>query len=153
MNKKKIWIKAILIPLVIGGIVGILTSGSMEEFSHLTKPPLAPPGIVFPIVWGILYVLMGISYARLETKGMMNSKTKLIYYAQLLVNALWSIIFFMLKWRLFAFFWILLLIALVITMIVVFYQKDKVAGLLQIPYLLWISFAAYLTMGIYLLNR
>jgi len=72
---------------------------------------------------------------------------------QLLVNALWPIFFFVLKWRLFAFLWILLLLALVVVMIIRFYRKNKIAGLLQIPYLLWTTFATYLNLGVYLLNR
>lgn len=152
MSKPKIYIVSILIPLIVGGLVGWVTAGEMEAFEALNKPPLSPPGILFPIVWSILYILMGVSYAILKTNGLVDSKVNLIYYIQLGVNALWSIIFFNLKWRLFAFFWLLLLIGLVIAMIVVFYRKKKIAGLLQIPYLVWCTFAAYLNMAIYLLN-
>ena len=153
MSKPKIYIVSILIPLIIGGIVAWITSGQMEAFETLNQPPLSPPGILFPIVWSILYILMGISYAILKTNGLVDSKVNLIYYLQLAVNALWSIIFFNLKWRLFAFFWLLLLIGLVIAMIVIFYKRNKTAGLLQIPYLAWCTFAAYLNIAIYLLNR
>ena len=109
--------------------------------------------ILFPIAWTILYILMGISYALLATKDLIDSKTKLLYYVQLFVNALWSIFFFTLKWRLFAFVWILLLDVLVTLMIIDFYKKNKIAGLLQIPYLIWILFASYLNLSIYLLNN
>ena len=153
MSKPKVYIISILIPLIIGGIVAWITSGQMEAFETLNQPKLSPPGILFPIVWSILYILMGISYAILKTNGLVDSQVNLIYYLQLAVNALWSIIFFNLKWRLFAFFWLLLLIGLVIAMIVIFYNKNKTAGLLQIPYLAWCTFAAYLNMAIYLLNR
>ena len=78
--------------------------------------------------------------------------TRQLYYIQLAVNTLWSIIFFIFKWRLFAFIWILILIILVILMIIDFYKKNKLAGLLQIPYLLWLIFAAYLNLGVYILN-
>ena len=146
-----IWVKSILIPLIVGGIVGWITSRFID-YESINRPPLSPPSIVFPIVWTILYTLMGISYAKLEVENNVNTSTMWIYYAQLFVNALWSIFFFVFKWRLFSFLWILLLIALVVKMIIEFYKKDKVAGLLQIPYLIWICFAAYLNLGVYILN-
>lgn len=152
MNKN-VWtyIKAILVPLIVGGVVGIVISGAMD-YNSLEKPTLAPPAIVFPIVWTIIYILMGISYGRLKIKELTNEKIDFIYYTQLVINALWSIFFFVFKWRLFSFFWILLLIVFVIWMIIEFYKKDKVAGLLQIPYLLWILFASYLNLSFYILN-
>lgn len=152
MNKIWIYIKSILVPVIIGGIVGFIISGSMD-YTSLQKPFLAPPAILFPIVWTILYILMGVSYGGLKVKGLTDDKINFIYYMQLAINALWSIFFFSLKWRLFAFFWILLLIVFVIWMIIEFYKKDKIAGLLQIPYLLWILFASYLNLSFYLLNR
>ena len=105
------------------------------------------------MAWTILYVLMGVSYGILESKSLVNSEINFIYYLQLFVNAMWSIIFFTLEWRLFAFIWLLILILLIIMLIIKFYSKDKVAGLLQIPYLLWGLFASYLNLSIYLLNR
>lgn len=153
MSKITKYTKAILIPLLVGTVVGLLTSNSMEEFNMLAKPFFSPPGILFPIVWTILYTLMGVSYGILDTKNLVDSEINSIYYWQLAVNALWSIIFFILNLRLFAFFWIVLLIILVITMISRFYNKNKVAGFLQIPYLIWISFAAILNLTIFLLNR
>ena len=150
--KIKIYIKDILVPVIIGGVVGLIISGSID-YNSLQKPPLAPPSIVFPIVWTIIYIIMGISYGMLKNENLVDSKTKWIYYIQLLINALWPIIFFTLKARFFAFIWIILLDILVITMIIDFYKKKKVAGILQIPYLLWSLFATYLNLGIYLLNR
>ncbi len=152
MSKVKIYAKSILIPVIVGGIVGFIISRFMD-YNVLQKPPLAPPGILFPIIWTILYILMGISYGRLDTKSLIDSKTNFIYYLQLFVNALWPIIFFVLKWRLFAFIWIVLLDILVILMIMQFYKKDKWSGLIQIPYLVWSLFASYLNLSIYLLNR
>lgn len=152
MSKVKIYIKSILIPVIVGGIVGIIISSSID-YNSLTKPFLAPPSIVFPIVWSILYIIMGISYGILESNEQIDGKINLIYYIQLGVNALWSIFFFLLKWRLFSFIWILLLAVLVIVMIIKFYQKNKVAGLIQIPYLLWVLFASYLNIAIYILNK
>lgn len=152
MSKLKIFTKSILIPVIVGGIVGLLISGSID-YNNLQKPFLAPPSILFPIVWTILYILMGISYGILKTKNLNTPDIKLIYYLQLFVNALWSIFFFTLEWRLFAFLWIILLDILVIIMIIRFYQKNKTAGLLQIPYLLWVIFASYLNLAIYLINK
>ena len=152
MSKVKIYIKSILIPVIVGGIVGAIISSTID-YNSLTKPFLAPPSIVFPIVWSILYVVMGISYGILESNGQIDGKINLIYYIQLGVNALWSIFFFTLKWRLFSFIWILLLAVLVIIMIIKFYQKNKIVGLIQIPYLLWVLFASYLNIAIYILNK
>ena len=151
MQKFKIYFKTILIPVLIGGIVGILISGSMD-YNYLEKPFLSPPSILFPIVWTILYILMGVSYGIIKDKGLMDSETKFIYYLQLFLNAIWPIIFFVFKWRLFAFIWILLLDVLVIVMLTNFYNKNKLAGLLQIPYLIWILFASYLNLAFYVLN-
>ncbi len=152
MSKTKIYVKSILIPVFIEGIVGLIISGSID-YNSLQKPFLAPPSILFPIVWTILYILMGVSYGILESKSLIEPKTKFIYYLQLFVNATWSIIFFTLKWRLFAFIWIILLDLLVIIMIIEFYKKNKIAGLIQIPYLLWVLFASYLNLAVYLLNK
>lgn len=152
MSKFKIYAKSILIPVIVGAVVGFIISGFID-YDTLQKPFLAPPSILFPIIWSILYVLMGISYGILDSNSLVDSQINSIYYLQLLVNALWPIFFFVLKWRLFAFIWILLLLALVVVMIIRFYRKNKVAGLLQLPYLLWTTFATYLNLGVYLLNR
>ena len=151
MNKVLVYIKSILVPLLIGGFVGLVTS-NYTNYNTLIQPIFAPPAILFPIVWTILYTLMGISYGILKSNSLTDDKINTIYYSQLFVNALWSFLFFVFQWRLFSFFWILLLIVLVILMIIEFYKKNKVAGLLQIPYLLWISFASILNLSIYLLN-
>lgn len=152
LNKFKTYFKAILIPVLVGGIVGFLISGSID-YNSLEKPFLSPPSITFPIVWTILYILMGISYAILESNSLVNSKINSIYYLQLFFNALWPIAFFLLKWRLFAFIWIIILAVLIIIMIARFYEKQKTAAWLQVPYLLWTLFATYLNFGVFLLNR
>ena len=152
MNKVWIYIKSILIPVIVGGVVGLLISQFMD-YEMLQKPPFAPPGFIFPIVWTILYILMGISYGILKTNNKVDDEINLIYYLQLGVNALWSIFFFIFKWRLFSFLWIILLAILVFIMIIKFYNKNKAAGLLQIPYLIWVLFASYLNLGFYILNR
>lgn len=152
MNKFKTYAKSILLPVILGGIVGLIISPFMD-YNELQKPFLAPPSILFPIIWSILYILMGVSYGILKDNKLNDKKTDLIYYLQLGVNLLWPIIFFVLKWRLFAFIWIILLAILVFLMIKTFYNKNKTAGLLQIPYLLWTVFATYLNLGIYILNN
>ena len=152
MEKFKTYLKAILIPVIVGGIVGWLTSSSID-YNSLQKPPLAPPSSWFPIVWTILYILMGVSYGILKDKNLVNEEINSIYYWQLGVNAFWSIFFFLFKWRLFAFVWIILLVILIIVMIMRFYHENKAAGLIQIPYLLWTLFATYLNFGIYWLNK
>lgn len=152
MKDFKVYIKSILIPIISGSIVGFIISGFMD-YNSLEKPAFAPPSILFPIVWTILYILMGISYGILKSNRLVNLNIKKIYYGQLIVNLLWPIAFFVFKARLFAFIWILLLVILIITMIYRFYLKNKIAGLLQIPYLAWSIFATYLNLFIYLLNK
>lgn len=152
MSKIKTYIKSILLPVIVGGVVGIIISKFMD-YNTLEKPFLSPPSIAFPIVWTILYILMGISYGRLKEKNINDTNIKTIYYLQLFVNALWSIIFFVFKLRLLAFVWIILLDILVFVMINIFYSKDKKAGLLQIPYLIWTLFATYINLFIYILNK
>lgn len=148
----KIYLKSILIPVVLGGFVGILTSSNMN-YSNLIKPVFSPTAILFPIVWTILYILMGVSYGILKSNLQLTEKGKNIYYLQLFVNYLWPIFFFVFDLKLFSFFWILLLIVLVVFMIKEFYYKNKLTGLLQIPYLLWLVFASVLNFSIYWLNR
>ena len=141
----------IFFPLIIGITVSILTQNSFN-LQELNQPPLTPPSLLFPIVWTILYILIGISYY-LYKKNTYTEKTEIIiYYTQLLVNALWTIIFFTLKLRFFAIIWILILVILIYTLITPFLQKYKPSAYLLIPYLIWCLFATYLTIGIYLLN-
>ena len=151
MKNLSTYIKSILVPVILGGIVGFIISGYMN-YSNLVQPSFAPPAILFPIVWTILYTLMGFSYGILKSNNLVDEKTNTIYYWQLFVNLLWPIFFFVFDWKLFSFICILLLIVLVILMIKEFYGKNKVAGLLQIPYLLWLIFASILNLSIYLLN-
>ena len=152
MNKLKIYAKAILIPFIVGILVGSLISSSID-YNNLEKPFLSPPSSVFPEVWTVLYILMGVSYGILDSNNLINENINQIYYFQLIVNALWPIIFFSLKWRLLAFFVIILLDVLVYMMVRKFYSKNKTAGLLQIPYLAWSIFASYLNLFVFILNR
>ena len=140
-----------LIPIVGGVLVGLIISGYMN-YGDMVKPPLSPPSYIFPIVWTILYILMGISYF-IATKDKENDKDlNQIYILQLLVNFFWPIIFFVLKMYFTAFFWIILLLILVIIMIKELLKNNKISGCLQIPYFIWLLFATYLNIGIFLLN-
>ena len=140
-----------LLPIVGGALVGLIISGYMN-YGDMVKPPLSPPSYIFPIVWTILYILMGISYF-IATKDNGNDKElNQIYILQLLVNFFWPIIFFVLKMYFSAFFWIILLIILVIYMIKELLKNNKISGYLQIPYFIWLLFATYLNIGIFLLN-
>lgn len=151
MKKFKTFAFSILIPVIAGGIVGFIIS-KFIDYNSLQKPALAPPSGLFPVVWTILYVLMGVSFGILATNGKDDGEAKLIYYAQLIVNLIWPIFFFVLKWRFISLIWIALLSVLVIIMTIKFYQRNKLAGLLQIPYILWTLFATYLNWGVYTLN-
>ena len=140
-----------LLPIIGGAIVGLITSGYMD-YQDMVKPPLSPPGIVFPIIWTILYILMGISYFIATKDNDDNKELDQIYLLQLLVNFMWPIIFFVLGMYFTAFLWIILLLILVIVMIKELLKVNKVSGYLQIPYLIWLLFATYLNLGITLLN-
>ena len=153
----KINIKHLAISLAIslgtGILAGLLTMGSMEQFEEISKPPLSPPGIVFPIVWFILYTLMGISsYIIYESQGENRTKALAVYAIQLVVNFIWPILFFNLDAYLLSFIWIMILWVLIIIMLIEFRKISKTAFWLQIPYLIWVTFAAYLNFGVFLLN-
>ena len=157
---KKNWknlIVCILIPLAVGSIAGLLTMGGMGEFATLNKPPLSPPAWLFPAVWAILYILMGISsyliYTSEEPKeSNLKSQALSTYGYQLLVNFLWPVFFFDFQWYFFSFLWLVFLWILVAKMILEFRKISPLAALLNVPYLLWLSFAAYLNLGVWLLN-
>ena len=151
-DKVKIYFKSILIPVLVGGVVGFIISPFID-YNVLQKPPFAPPSFLFPIIWTILYVLMGVSYGIIKSKDLAEDDINRTYYLQLIFNALWPIAFFIFKWRLFAALWIVILTLLVIVMTVRFYKKNNLAGILQVPYILWTLFATYLNIGVYLLNR
>jgi len=152
-NKIKPYVISILIALGVGGLSAFLTKDNMMIYQEINQPVLAPPPFLFPVVWTILFILMGISSAIIFTKNTSKSKKALIIYTiQLIINFFWSIIFFNLRNYLFAFMWILLLWILIILMIYNFYKVDKLAAYFQIPYLLWVTFASYLTFMIYILN-
>jgi tryptophan-rich sensory protein len=145
---------SLLISLGSGVISGFLTREETSVFfDTIVKAPLTPPAFVFPIVWTALYALMGYS-AWLVWKGKCNEKriSLFIYSLQLAFVFLWPIIFFVYKQFEISFFWIILLWLMIITMVILFYSCERKAGLLQIPYLIWVTFASYLTFAICVLN-
>lgn len=156
LKKYKSYIVSIAIALGVGGLSALATKGSMDIYGTLNQPPLSPPSFLFPIVWTILFVLMGIGSGGVYEKAKGNKdllkRPLTIYAINLLVNFLWSIIFFNLRAFLFAFVWLIFLIAIIITMIIEFGKVCKWCGNLQIPYLIWCLFALYLNAGIYILN-
>ena len=152
----KLLIKSIALPLLVGIVSGLLTRNAMSQFRLLNQPPLSPPAWLFPVVWTILYTLMGVSAYLIQTSDASEeekSDALAIYYYQLIVNFLWPVFFFNFGWYLFSFFWLLLLWTLVIWMIWRFDKINKVAAYLNIPYLLWLTFAGYLNFAIWWLNR
>ena len=155
MQKKLLtYAVSIAVALGVGSLSALITSGSMDIYSSVEAPPLSPSAIVFPIVWTILFTLMGISAARVYIANDYKWNNALtVYIIQLAVNFAWSIIFFNMRAFLFAFIWLILLWVLIIVMIKGFYKYDKIAAYLQIPYLLWVTFAGYLNLGIYYLNK
>ncbi len=145
---------ALAIPLAVGGLAALL-SGGTELYQTVTQPPLSPPGWVFPVVWTVLYLLMGYSSYRVYRSGkpkeQVGNALKL-YAAQLFFNFVWPIVFFGFRWYLGAFFVLLVLWILILLTLRAFTAIDETAGDLLIPYLLWVTFAGYLNLGIYFLN-
>lgn len=150
-------LKPLLISLAItlgtGALAGLITMGSMDSYGTLTKPPLSPPGALFPIVWTILYVLMGVAAYLIYTSHSPDKRRALtLYGVQLGLNFLWPILFFCFHAYLFSFFWLVALWILILWTMYAFYQIRPGAAYLLVPYLLWVTFAGYLNLGIYLLN-
>ena len=152
--KTKLLISSVVISVAVGALAGLLTTNSMEVFQNLTKPPLTPPAWVFPVVWIILYILMGVSAYLISISNHPERERALkVYGMQLFLNFLWSIVFFNLQEYLLAFVILVLLWILIITMIRMFHKINPLAAKLQIPYLLWVTFAGYLNLAIYFLNN
>lgn len=155
--KNKEWdlVKCIAIPLFVGGLSAFLSGGGMEAFALLKKPPFSPPGWIFPVVWTILYILMGIASWLIWDSGAEKQNVfyaLMVYGRQLFVNFFWPVFFFKLEWYLFAFVWLALLWGLILVNILVFYCIRKTAAYLLILYLVWVTFAGYLNLGIWYLN-
>lgn len=139
----------------VGALAGFLTRDATKVFSEsVHQPPFSPPMILFPIVWGILYLLMGIGAGRISLTPQSKDRSIAlnVFVFQLAVNFIWSLVFFNLQAFGFAFGWLLFLWVLIVVMIFAFHTADPVAAWLQVPYLLWVTFAAYLNLGVWLLN-
>ncbi len=153
----KTYIYSILIALGVGGLSALLTTGNMDIYSEITKPPLSPPSILFPIVWSILFVLMGVSSAMVsctKTATLRERNSALVTYGlSLFFNFFWSILFFNFRWFFVSFIWILILLYTIIKTIIKYKKINSIAAFLQIPYLLWVGFATYLNFSIWWLNR
>ncbi len=145
-------ILCIVIPLAVGGLSALSTRGGMEIFQSLNKPVLAPPSWLFPVAWTILYILMGVASYLVLVSEKPYHKALDIYGVQLAFNYLWPVFFFTLQAYLFSFIWLVLLWLLILAATVMFYRISKPAGYLMLPYLLWVTFAGYLNLSIYLLN-
>lgn len=152
--KLKSLVVNLLIPLVVGSLSGFLTMNSMKIYKDLNQPSFAPPSFLFPIAWTILYILMGISsYMVYESNSILKNKALKVYALQLLMNFIWPLLFFNARRYLFSFIWLIGIWCLVLWMIILFYKIKRTSGYLQIPYLLWLTFAAYLNLGVYFLNK
>ncbi|MDD6275324.1 MAG: tryptophan-rich sensory protein [Clostridia bacterium] len=141
------------LPLLYGAASALINMGSFDAYEQLNQPHFSPPSWVFPIVWTILYILMGISAYIVSDKGTEFPKRPLtVYIIQLVMNFIWPLLFFTFKAYFLSFIWLAVLSAIVIVMAVIFCRINKTAGLLQIPYIIWTIYAIYLNLGVYLLN-
>ncbi len=153
-GKYSTYILFIAFTLAVGGVSALLSRNGIAQYRYLVQPPLSPPALLFPIVWTVLYTLMGISASIIWNSKDENKETAIVIYAvQLAVNFLWPIFFFVFEARFLAFLWLLLLIFLVFLMIKHFCEISSLAAWLQLPYFVWLLFAAYLNLASYLLNR
>ena len=151
----KTYLVWVLLAEGVGALSGFLTKAGVAQYEAAAwKPPLTPPGWVFPVVWGILYVLMGLGAARVYLTPASDARSRALglFLLQLAVNFLWSIFFFNGRLYFFSFLWIMGLWGLILLMMTAFLPLDKWAAAMQIPYLLWVTFAAYLTFGVWRLN-
>jgi tryptophan-rich sensory protein len=154
-NKGKVFAFWIGLSVAVGLLSGFLSRPGMEEFGQTVRqPPLSPPAFLFPVVWTVLYVLMGVGAARirLHAPSPLRNQGINLFIAQLAVNFFWSPIFFVARCYPLAFLWLLLLWGLVAWMFLSFRKLDQLAARLQLPYLIWLTFAAYLSAGVWVLN-
>ncbi len=151
--KVKPFVIALAIPFGIQLLSYFVTKGSMDFYGEISKPPLAPPGWLFPVVWTVLYALMGISsYIVYSERSVYTGEALTIYGIQLAFNFCWSIFFFVLRAFLLSLVWLCGLFILIFIMIMAFRKVNRAAAYLQIPYAVWVLFAGYLNAGIFLLN-
>lgn len=155
--KIKNFFVSVLVPLAVGGVSALITMGNMDVYSTLNAPPLAPPAILFPIVWTLLYFLMGVSayLIRYSEKGSEKEKSTALftYGLSLFFNFFWSILFFRFRFFLFSFVWLVILWFLILKTILDYVRIRPSAAYLQIPYLVWVTFAGYLNLAFWYLNR
>ncbi len=147
---------SILLPLAVGGMAGALTSNSVGVYENLVLPSASPPASVFPVVWSVLYILMGIaSYLVWKSSADQTDKKRalVLYLVQLAFNFIWPLLFFNLENYLLAFIWLVAMLILIVLTTKVFSKISKLGARLMIPYLLWVVFAGYLNLSIYVLNR
>lgn len=140
------------IPLAVGGLSAMLSQSGMVAYAMMKKPALLPPGWLFPVVWTIMYILMGLASYLVLTSGKESDAALIAYAIQLFFNFFWSILFFRMGLCVTAFLWLIVLWFLILRTTVLFYRIVKTAGYLMIPYLLWVAFAGYLNLSICLLN-
>lgn len=153
MIKLKPLVINLLIPLSIGGLSAFFTRKSMNIYKTIEQPPLSPPGWLFPVVWTVLYILMGIAaYLVWMRDSTGRNGALLLYGAQLAFNFVWPLIFFKAQNFEVAFFWLAALWVLVLLTVIRFWAENRTAGMLLVPYLLWSTFAAYLNFGVWILN-
>lgn len=153
LKKYKQLIFSIVIALAIGGLSAFLTKDSMEIYHSINRPTLTPPGYLFPIVWSILYIMMGTSsYLIHQSDHRLKETALIIYYFQLLVNFSWPIVFFNYQNYLLALAILFVLVILIIILIKLTYQINHLSSYLLIPYLLWLLFALYLNFWIFIHN-
>lgn len=153
MRNGKALLFDLLLPLGVGGLAALLTGGAMEEYGSLHQPPLSPPGWVFPVVWTVLYLLMGLAAHLVRFSGDPRRGGFLwLYGLQLALNFGWTVIFFLFQGYLFALVWLGVLWCAVLCTMVGFFQVRPAAGWLLVPYLMWVGFAGYLNAGVWLLN-
>ena len=152
-NKVLTYLLFLLLPLAVGGLAALVTYHGMPVYEQLEKPVFTRPSFLFPIVWNLLYVLMGIGAARVWlSQDPMRGQRLRPFVLQLILNFFWTVWFFGAGQYLLAFFWLLILLCVIGWMIAAFSKADPLAGRLQIPYLLWTGFAAVLNFSIFLLN-
>lgn len=147
--------KNLAVPLLVGLVSGFLTRGGVEDFNETAiKPFFMPPGAVFPVVWTILYILMGIATYLIEISDSSGNKkfAMNLFYVQLIFNFLWSFIFFSWGNYLFAFIWLAIMLVLIVLTTLEFYKIEPKAAYLMIPYIIWVAFAGVLNFSVYLLN-
>ena len=148
-------IVAVIIPLGAGVLSGLLSRSSVGEFESAVKPPLYPPEWLFPVVWTVLYILMGVASYLVYTSDSAESKVNCglsLYFTQLALNFFWPIIFFVLSAYLFSFIWLVIMWVLIVFTTVCFFRVRPLAGFLMIPYLAWVTFAGYLNLAVYIVS-